>query len=79
MNNTPVKVQIMELLAALSLEEQKQLLHFGKALQNKMPPGIPGEVLIKHAREINFPKEDLDEMIQAIEEDCGKIDWDGWD
>ena len=74
-----IKAQIIELLDLLSSEEQLQLLNFGKTLQSQLPPGIPGEVLVERAHKIDFPAEDLDEMRQAIEEDCGKIDWNGWE
>ena len=79
MNESSIKTQIMALLDSLSPEEQLQMLHYGKSLQSRLPPGIPGEVLIERAHEINFPTKDLDEMRQIIEEDCEKIDWDGWE
>ncbi len=63
----------------LSPEQQERVLDFTRRLQNPLPPGIPGEVLLERAREINFDPEDLAEMAAAIEEHCERIDWDGWE
>jgi hypothetical protein len=70
-----VKDEIVEALDSLSLEELKAVLAFTRRVATKTPPGIPGEVLIARAREINFPPEDLAEIERAIEEDCERIDW----
>ena len=78
MNTTSVKEQIVSQLDKLSEEQQQQVLEFTHRLQRTLPPGMPGEVLIARAREINFDPQDLAEMAQAIEEDCERIDWDEW-
>lgn len=40
------------------------------------PPGVPGRNL-QHLFGL-FSKEDADEMMRVIEEDCERIDPDGW-
>jgi hypothetical protein len=73
-----LKQQLLVTLDQLTPEQQAQVLDFATRLQRKLPPGIPGEVLIARAREINFPPEDLAEMEKAIEEGCETIDFSQW-
>jgi hypothetical protein len=77
-NTVSVKEQIVSQLDKLSEGQQQQVLEFTHGLQRTLPPGTPGGVLIARAREINFDPEDLAEIVQAIEEDCERIDWDEW-
>ena len=65
-----VKEQIIHELDNLTPEQQQQVLDLARELQGALPPGIPGEVLLARAREINFDPEDLKEIADAIEEGC---------
>lgn len=78
MTTMPIREQIISQLDRLSPEQQRQLLDHSLSLQQRRPPGIPGDELIARAREINFSPEDLAEIIQAIDEDCERIDWNEW-
>ncbi len=66
-------------IQSMSVDQQRKLLSFAQQIQQELPPGIPGSVLIERARQIDIPKEDLLEMANAIEEDCGRVDIDGWE
>ena len=78
MDSFPVKEEIIRQLEYLNDDQLRQILGATMSVQGKLPPAIPGDVLIADARRINFPKEDLAEIARAIEEDCERIDWDGW-
>lgn len=78
MATEPIRDEIMRQLDRLSPQQQRELLTYALRLQSKLPPGIPGEELVRRAGEINFPPDDLAEIARAIEEDCERIDWDGW-
>jgi len=77
-----VKEQLLSEFDKLSLEQQKKVLEFTHNLRgSNLPPGIPGEVLIELAKELNFDPQDLAEMQAAIEDPetgCEKIDWNEW-
>jgi hypothetical protein len=81
MTTPSLKEQIIAELDNLSPEQQRQMLEYARGLgqQSTLPPGIPGEVLITRAKEINFAPEDLEEIARIIEEDCERIDWDEWE
>ncbi len=71
----PVKEQLDE----LSFEQQRRVLDFARKVKTEtLPEGTPGEVLWELARSINFDPEDLKEIAEAIETECERIDWDGW-
>lgn len=55
---------ILEQVRQLTEEQQRQVLAFTRTLNR--PKGISGKEAIRIAREINFPKEDLEEMAAAI-------------
>jgi hypothetical protein len=74
-----LKEQIIAELDKLTPNQQQQMLEIVKSFQSELPPGIPGEVLVARAKELNFAPEDLKEMAEAIEEGWGQIDWEGWD
>jgi len=44
----------------------------------QLPQGKTLEEMLAAAKEVNFPKEDLKEIQRAIDEDCEKVDSDGW-
>lgn len=64
--------QILEVVENLDAEKQREVLDFARGL--KRPQGITGKEAIRIARELNFPKEDLEEMMRAIEEEFERID-----
>lgn len=80
MTSGSIKEQIIVELDHLSPDQQQQILEYARAIQSTagLPQGIPGDVLLTRAYEINFSSEDLAEIENAIEEDCERIDWDGW-
>jgi len=78
MINASLREQLLEAFDKLAEEQQKQVIGYTRSLTSELPPGIPGEVLIALAKELNFDPQDLAEMEAAIEEGCERIDWDGW-
>jgi hypothetical protein len=80
MTSESLKEQIIIELDHLSPSQQQQILEYARSIQStaQRPQGIPGDTLLARAHEINFPAEDLAEIVKAIEEGCEGIDWDGW-
>jgi len=72
-----IKEQIVNELDRLSPSQQEQLLNYAKRLVN-LPSGTPGDVLLGHMDTFQFEAGVVDEMMKVIEEDCEKVDWDGW-
>ena len=69
--------EIMQRLENLSLGKQRQVLDFTLELSGESPKGIPLQELLEFAAGL-FPPEDLEEIKQAIEEDCGQVDESEW-
>ena len=76
MLNATVKKEIMDHIGQLDYEHQRRVLDFARALAVTGPKGVPGKQLLSFAGAI--PADDLKEMIQAIEENCEKVDADEW-
>lgn len=72
-----IKDQIVQEVDALASQQQEQLLQYAKRL-NKTVLGTPGEVLLTHIDIFQFEPSAVDEMMKAIDEECEKIDWEGW-
>ena len=68
--------EIVERLEKLSPGQQRQILDFTLELSGESPKGIPLQELLEFVG--LFPPEDLDEIKQAIEEDCGQVDESEW-
>ncbi|MCE2400580.1 hypothetical protein J4G08_06785 [Candidatus Poribacteria bacterium] len=68
--------EIVERLEKLSLGQQRQVLDFILELSGESPKGISGKELLEFVG--LFPPEDLKQIKQAIEEDCGQIDTSEW-
>jgi hypothetical protein len=68
--------EILEQLAELTPEQQRQVLAFARSLARPTWVGTPGYALLPLAGTI--PIEDLEEMARAIEEGCEQIDLDEW-
>lgn len=71
------KEEIIRELDKLDKDQLNEVLQFTRRLTR--PRGEPGHLLVQHAREIQFPREDLEEMKRIIEEDHEQIDADEWD
>ncbi len=69
--------EIMQRLENLSPGKQRQVLDFTLELSGESPKGIPLQELLEFAAGL-FPPEDLEEIKQAIEEDCGQVDESKW-
>ena len=70
--------ELLEQVNKLDDERQQRLLNYARLLNNV--PDVRGETgksLIASAG--MFGKQDLEEMKRAVEEDCERIDWGGWE
>ena len=68
--------EILDVLHRLK-PEQQQVLDFARNLPaNGRPRGVPSSSLLKFGG--LFPKDDWTEIMEAIEEDCERIDYDEW-
>lgn len=72
MINPLIEKEIYTQLNKLSDEQQQQVLDFARFLGMKNPVGVPGKELLQFGGSI--PKEDLQEIAKAIEEEFGKLD-----
>ena len=70
-----VQTQLIEQLDKLSLPKQRRVLDFARSLADP-PRGVPGTELLRFAG-IMTPEE-AKEFLDSIEEDCERIDFDGW-
>ncbi len=68
--------EIVQRLENLSPGQQRQVLDFTLELSGESPKGISGKELLEFVG--LFPPEDLEEIKQAIEEDCGQVDESEW-
>ena len=69
--------EIVQRLENLSPGKQRQVLDFTLELSGESPKGISGKELFEFAAGL-FPPEDLEQIKQAIEEDCGHVDESEW-
>ena len=76
MDNSMTIQEIVERLEKLTSGQQRQVLDFMLELSGETPKGISGKELLEFAG--LFPPEDLEEIKQAIEEDCGQVDESEW-
>lgn len=79
MVNSVLEERLIQTFRQLDGDQQQRVVDFASQLQTPLPPGTPGEALAALAREIDFPRDDLAEIVAAIEEDCERIDWGGWE
>ncbi len=69
--------EIIQQLERLNPDQQRKVLDFARGLNvSERPRGVPSSSLLQFGGLI--PKEDLDEMMKAIEEDCERIDYGEW-
>ncbi len=72
MINSKIEKQIIGLLKKMNEQQQQELLNFARFLTTTKPVGVPGKDLLKFGGTI--PKEELEEMAKAIEEEFGRVD-----
>ena len=75
--STTIQESVVERLEKLTPGKQRQVLDFTLELSGESPKGIPLQELLEFAAGL-FPPEDLEEIKQAIEEDCGQVDESEW-
>ncbi|MDG2992404.1 hypothetical protein L3556_15910 [Candidatus Synechococcus calcipolaris G9] len=68
--------EVIKQLEVMPQHLQQQVLEFTQALATSEVRGTPGQQLLCFAGSI--PPEDLQLMREAIEQDCERIDIDGW-
>ncbi len=76
MENSTTIQEIIERLDKLTPVQQKQVLNQILSFLGEPIRGIPGKELLKFVG--LFPPEDIEEIKQAIEEGCGKVDASEW-
>lgn len=76
MKNPTTIQEIVDRLDKLTPGQQRQVLDFTLELSGESPKGISGKELLEFVG--LFPPEDLEEIKQATEEDCGQIDESEW-
>jgi hypothetical protein len=70
--------ELLEQVHKLDEDQQRRVLEFARILaQASQVRGESGHSILQSAG--LFHDEDLDEMARAIEEDCERIDWSGWE
>lgn len=79
MNSPTIKNLILAEIDQLTSEQQNQLLAMARWLRTStVPSGTSGNILIDYMDSFEFESGAVDEMMQAIEEGCERIDWDEW-
>ena len=76
MENSSTIQEIVERLDKLTPGQQKQILNTILSFLGEPIRGASGKELLKFVG--LFPPEDLEQIKQAIEEDCGKVDKSDW-
>lgn len=64
--DSPVEQRLIEQIQRMNREQQQALLDYAHTLSR--PRGLSGAEMIRLAREVDFPPDDLKEMAEAIEE-----------
>ena len=76
MEKSTIIQEIVQRLENLSPQQQQEVLDFTMELSGELPEGTSIKEFLKFAGTI--PLEDIEEMKQAIEEDCGQVDASEW-
>lgn len=74
--NTAIADEVVEYLKVLPQHLQRRVLNLARVLAKTNIKGTPGLDLIGFAGAI--PADDLQLMRDAIQQDCERIDVDGW-
>lgn len=67
-----VEQELRDYLAALSPDQQREVLDYARALSKAPRRRVPGRALLRFAGSI--PADDLRTMIDAIEDGCENVD-----
>lgn len=76
MSEIELKEELRREVETLSPAQLQKLLEFARKVK-EAPRGTPGHTLSHLAG--TLPDEDAREMMAAIEEGCGQIEWESWD
>lgn len=76
MTTSAMKTELLHHLNRLPVAMQCQVLQFARSLEMIAHSGVSGATLVSFAGSI--PVEDLNDMAQAIEDDCERIDSNEW-
>jgi hypothetical protein len=76
MVDATIEKELSTCLGRLPVEKQLQVLDFAKTLAMPAIKGVQGKTLLRFAGSIDAT--DLDEMSQAIADDCERVDADEW-
>jgi hypothetical protein len=71
-----IKVELMERMDKLNPTMQKRVVEYAQSLLESSPQGTSGAEYLKFAGIMTT--EEAKEFLQAIEEDCERIDADEW-
>ena len=71
-----VQQELLKHMSRLPSHEQRRVVEFAAALSHAAKQGVPASKLLELAG--TLPSEDADEMRRAIEEDCERVDRNGW-
>jgi hypothetical protein len=75
-----VRDRLLDELNHLTPVQQEKLLDYARQMQqgSTLPPGTPGKIWLAKMDEFEYDPEAVNDMMRAIDEDCERIDWDGW-
>ncbi|MBN2464847.1 hypothetical protein JXD38_04400 [candidate division WOR-3 bacterium] len=73
---TTLKQEICERIDALPPEDQRKVLDLARTLAERKTAGVKGRDLLPFTK--GFPKEDVETMRVAVEEDCERVDLSEW-
>ncbi len=76
MSESSVEKDVLEEIHKLAEEQQRRVLEFARSLAQSGPRGVPGRDLLPFAGTID--KDDLQEMTQAIDAGCERVDSHEW-
>lgn len=76
MAETSLERDILEEIRKLDVSQQKRVLELARSLADVQSAGIQGKCLLRLAGTID--KANLEEMAQAIEKGCERVDCNGW-
>ncbi len=76
MLQTDVRDEILGHLDGFTLEQQQKVLEIVRSMASRPPIGVPGSSLLHYAGTLS--KEEADEMMRVIEEQCERIDPSAW-
>ncbi len=76
MNGSVIENELRKAIHQLPLPQQQQVLEYARSLSKLPLKGVPGMSLLRFAGTIEA--DDLEQMKQAIEDGCEKVDENEW-